>query len=135
MARRKNTQGEAETVEQVETVESTAAEMVAPATLPPIGQIVVPEALKTKSGRIRWYAALGYGRSEIAKEVGVIYQHVRNVLLQEPKRAVREEMPALDIVMKTQDITDQDLADIGLDAVLEADLEASAKADRELVQD
>ena len=44
-------------------------------------------------------------------------------------------MPALDIVMKTQDITDQDLADIGLDAVLEADLEASAKADRELVQD
>ncbi len=33
-----------------------------------------------KSSKIRFLNSLGWTKSEIAKELGIIYQHVRNVL-------------------------------------------------------
>jgi hypothetical protein len=42
--------------------------------------------LKTKSAVIRYLAAEGFAPSAIAKFLGVIYQHVRNVLTKELKR-------------------------------------------------
>lgn len=43
---------------------------------------VVVEGLNTKSAKIRALAQAGYSRVEIANYLGVIYQHVRNVLVQ-----------------------------------------------------
>lgn len=42
----------------------------------------VVEGLATKSAKIRALARAGYSRREIANYLGVIYQHVRNVLVQ-----------------------------------------------------
>jgi hypothetical protein len=44
----------------------------------PAGEIV--HGLRTKSEKIRALADAGYERAEIAKYLGIIYQHVRNVL-------------------------------------------------------
>lgn len=49
----------------------------------------------TTSGKIRWLAAHGKTRSEIAKTLNIRYQHVRNVLIQplksdQPKKAETE---------------------------------------------
>lgn len=38
------------------------------------------EKYKTKSATIRFLAGLGYERKHIAKFMGILYQHVRNVL-------------------------------------------------------
>ncbi len=43
---------------------------------------LVIEGLTTKSAKIRALAQAGYSRVEIANFLGVIYQHVRNVLVQ-----------------------------------------------------
>lgn len=50
-------------------------------------KICADRGFKTKSSMIRYLWAEGYTRSAIAKHLGIIYQHVRNVLIQEPKRA------------------------------------------------
>lgn len=42
---------------------------------------------KTTSALIRWLSAEGYSRSAIAKFLNIRYQHVRNVLTKELKRA------------------------------------------------
>lgn len=42
----------------------------------------------TKSGRIRYLLSIGWSRSQVAKEVGVIYQFVRNVELSVVKNPV-----------------------------------------------
>jgi predicted DNA-binding protein (UPF0251 family) len=42
--------------------------------------------LKTKSAVIRYLASQGYAPAAIAKFLGIIYQHVRNVLTKELKR-------------------------------------------------
>lgn len=44
------------------------------------------KGLKTKSAMIRYLHGEGYAPSGIAKFMGVIYQHVRNVLNQQLKR-------------------------------------------------
>lgn len=41
---------------------------------------------ETKSAKIRELAAQGYSRGEIAKSMGILYQHVRNVLITPLKR-------------------------------------------------
>lgn len=41
---------------------------------------------KTKSAQIRYLSAAGYSPMAISKFMGVIYQHVRNVLTQELKK-------------------------------------------------
>lgn len=38
-------------------------------------------AYATKSSKIRYLASLNYSRGEIAKHLGIRYQHVRNVLV------------------------------------------------------
>lgn len=46
--------------------------------------------LKTKSAKIRALAAQGYKVAEIAKILGIIYQHARNVLITPLKTNVRK---------------------------------------------
>jgi hypothetical protein len=65
--------------------------------LPPIARIVIPDAAKLTSTKIRWLAALGYEPREIHHKLGVRYQQVRNVLTQPPKRMAREDLPPLEI--------------------------------------
>jgi hypothetical protein len=46
----------------------------------PAGEVV--HGLRTISEKIRALADAGYERAEIAKYLGIIYQHVRNVMVQ-----------------------------------------------------
>lgn len=39
------------------------------------------EALPTKSAKIRYLSEKGWSRGQIAKHLGIRYQHVRNVLI------------------------------------------------------
>jgi hypothetical protein len=51
---------------------------------------VIPEdinSMTTVSGKIRALSALGWSRGEIARATGKRYQHVRNVLTTQLKRA------------------------------------------------
>jgi hypothetical protein len=41
----------------------------------------VTDGLETKSAKIRALAHAGYGRAEIARALGIRYQHVRNILI------------------------------------------------------
>jgi hypothetical protein len=45
------------------------------------------ERFKSKSAVIRHLHSQGYAPSSIAKLLGVVYQHVRNVIHQKPKKA------------------------------------------------
>ena len=45
----------------------------------------------TKSAQIRYLAGLGWARGDIARKLGIRYQHVRNVLIVEVK-AAREQV-------------------------------------------
>lgn len=47
-----------------------------------------------KSNAIRALSAEGHGRSEIAKRLGIRYQHVNNVLKQPLKRVIKAEREA-----------------------------------------
>ena len=50
--------------------------------------LVAPDMshIKTVSGKIRLLTSLGWSRSQIATELNIIYQHVRNVQLQVLKK-------------------------------------------------
>lgn len=61
---------------------------------PPIGKVIIPD-LKTTSARIRWLAAQGYSKSEIATRLQKRYQHVFNVLNKPLKVGAREEVPTV----------------------------------------
>ena len=63
-------------------------------TLPPIHRVKEPH-MEHMSTRIRWFAGLGYTVGEIQKFLGLRYQQVRNVVTTIPKRAAREDLPAL----------------------------------------
>ena len=69
-----------------------------PSQLPPIHHIREPK-MQHMSTRIRWYLSLGYPVKEVSKFLGVRYQQVRNVKTVEPKRAAREDIPPLWIVL------------------------------------
>ena len=45
-----------------------------------------PSQFKTKSEAIRTFAAQGHSRADIARSMGILYQHVRNVLTQPIKK-------------------------------------------------
>lgn len=47
------------------------------------------DSLKTTSEKIRYLDAKGTSRAEIAKQLGVRYQHVRNVLLKPLKQVTK----------------------------------------------
>jgi hypothetical protein len=79
MATKKNTQAVAvETVTEV--VQAPAKKFSTNAELEARG-------FKTKSAKIRALHAEGMGTSAIAKQIGVIYQHARNVINQPLKKA------------------------------------------------
>jgi hypothetical protein len=73
--------------------------------LPPIHRIKIPEGATIMSTKIRWLRAVGYEVVEIHKFLGVRYQQVRNVLTTQPKRAAREDLPALvvEVIPLTED--------------------------------
>lgn len=92
--------------------------------LPPIHRVKMPH-VKQRATLIRWYAALGYPTKEIATHLQVRYQQVRNVLVTQPKRAAREDMPPLTI--ETYDLVDD------IQAIMDAELDrslAGIRADR-----
>lgn len=60
--------------------------------LPPIAHIK-PPVMKHTSTKIRWYLGLGFTVKEVSDWLGVRYQQVRNVGVQTPKRAAREDVP------------------------------------------
>lgn len=66
--------------------------------LPPIKDILIPPGIK--STRIRWLWHMGYPIKEIAAILDIRYQQCRNVITTQPKRAAREDMPPLVLVMK-----------------------------------
>jgi hypothetical protein len=45
-----------------------------------------PSKFKTKSEAIRFFAAQGHSRADIARTMNILYQHVRNVLTQPVKK-------------------------------------------------
>lgn len=90
--------------------------------LPPIYRIKLPET-RTKSALIRWLWELGYSVKAISASLGIRYQQVRNVVTTEPKRATREDMPELVIVLA--DVTD--VVDMLLGEALEADFRRARK--------
>lgn len=48
---------------------------------------------KTKSATIRFLHSQGYKVGDIARFMGIIYQHARNVIKQKPKKAAPVETP------------------------------------------
>lgn len=60
-------------------------------------------SLKTTSAKIRYLASFNLSRSEISNILNIRYQHVRNVLLQSPKKVevVVDKMTSDDI-LKTE---------------------------------
>ena len=51
-------------------------------------QVAKLSLMTTKSGKIRYLNSLGWSRSEIKNHLGIIYQHVRNVLEMSVKNPV-----------------------------------------------
>jgi hypothetical protein len=84
--------------------------------LPPIHRVKQPQ-VANRATLIRWYAELGYPTKEIAYQLNVRYQQVRNVLVTKPKRAAREDLPSLDF--ETWDLVDD------VQAIMDAELERS----------
>lgn len=89
--------------------------------LPPLELLVIP-ATTTKSARIRWLIAMGYKVAEISNHLGIKYQMVRNIATTEPKRAAREDLPPLVVVMR-EPVDD-------VQAIADAELEQSLKKGR-----
>lgn len=85
--------------------------------LPPIGDILIPKTT-TKSALIRWLYALGYSVREIYGFLGCKYQMVRNIVTTIPKRAAREDLPAMEVMYRPE----KDMIDEALDGALEASL-------------
>jgi len=54
--------------------------------------------LPTKSAKIRALDLEGWSRSDIAEALGIRYQHVRNVLVQDAEKARRAQKPARGLV-------------------------------------
>lgn len=53
------------------------------------------QTFKTKSGAIRYLQQQGYNAIQIAKHLGIKYQHARNVMTQELKRGPNETYNAI----------------------------------------
>lgn len=98
--------------------------------LPPIHRLVEP-TMQHMSTRIRWYHGLGYKVGEIHNHLGVRYQQVRNVVVNPPKRAMREDIPPLDIVLyelsEDLELMDQQAMEIEMAAQRSQDQKASRK--------
>lgn len=89
--------------------------------LPPIHRVKQPK-VANRATLIRWFHALGYPTKEIAAQLQVRYQQVRNVIVTTPKRAAREDMPPLEL--ETWDLADD------IQAIMDAELDRSLAAGR-----
>jgi hypothetical protein len=81
-------QAETEVAEQV--IETPAPKLDAKGKIPEVTNenlTELYEKYKTKSAVIRYLASKNYSVGAIAKFMGIIYQHARNVLKQQPKKA------------------------------------------------
>lgn len=56
----------------------------------------IAEPLPTKAAKIRALARAGFARADIARFLGIRYQHVRNVLAQPPPASERDQLPLQD---------------------------------------
>jgi hypothetical protein len=56
----------------------------------------IAEPLPTKAAKIRALARAGFARAAIARFLGIRYQHVRNVLAQQPPASERDQLPPQD---------------------------------------
>ena len=97
--------------------------------LPAIQRVKQPK-VHNRATLIRWYHELGYPTKDIAKLLDVRYQQVRNVLVTQPKRAAREDLPPL--TYETWDLVDdvQAIMDVELDRSLAAGRKARLAAER-----
>lgn len=80
------------------------------------------EKIKTKSDKIRFLSAEGWERSAIAKELGIRYQHVRNVLVGTKTTKAQPTMPLLQKIYKiaeTEGVPPQQLIDEALSDLIE----------------
>lgn len=80
---------ETETVEQVEQVEQTEGQEPIVQVDPPLTPVSLEGLMglfKTKSAVIRYLKSQGQTTAQIAKFMGIRYQHVRNVLTQPLKK-------------------------------------------------
>lgn len=102
--------------------ESASRSDAAEPSLPPITHIK-PPTMRHLSTKIRWYLGLGYTVKEVSNLLGVRYQQVRNVAVQEPKRAAREDVPPY--VIELYDVEDD------LEAMEHHALEQQMAAQRE----
>jgi hypothetical protein len=78
------TETETPKVDVQPTTDTTAANAPAvqqPAPSTPAYDKAKLDAYKTKSEKIRYLDSCGFKRGQIAKELNIIYQHVRNVLV------------------------------------------------------
>lgn len=60
------------------------------------------EQYKTKSAVIRFLHSQGYKVGEIAKFMGIIYQHARNVIKQPQKKSAQVAAPSTEPVAQTE---------------------------------
>ncbi len=57
----------------------------------------------TTSAKIRFLNSKGLTRSQIARELDLIYQHVRNVLIMDAKKAAKEATKAKIVIVDAAD--------------------------------
>ncbi len=71
------------------------------------------DTLPTKSAKIRHMNSLGFRRAQIANHLGIIYQHVRNVLTQEvkrPRNSVEKQMQPVQQMATSQNVVPEEIA-------------------------
>jgi len=89
--------------------------------LPPIARLKMPK-FATATAKVKWLWELGYEVKEISRGIPMKYQQVRNMVVNQPKRAHREDLPPL--VVEIMDPVDD------IQAILDAELDRSLMAGR-----
>lgn len=98
--------------------------------LPPIIRIKIPKT-QTQSALIRWLAGVGYQTKDIAKFLDKRYQQVRNILVTQPKRAAREDLPELVIELADMPDAVDMLLDMGLERTFAEERQGKKKRMRD----
>lgn len=93
--------------------------------LPPIVRLRIPK-VRTQTAKVRWLWAVGYPIKEIAKGTGIKYQQVRNMIVNQPKRAAREDLPPIppEAPLEMKELVDD------IQAIMDDELERSLRAGR-----
>lgn len=89
--------------------------------LPHIARLELPHTT-TQTALVRWLWELGYQVRDISRGTGIRYQQVRNMVTTVPKRASREDLPPLKLVLRGP-VDD-------VDAIMDEALDRSIRAGR-----